>query len=203
MLLVSSDDVLLSVRMPWIVESSSSSTSVTAVSTPCAFAPGSTVETEMIGGSMSGSSRTESRVYPINPKSTSAADNMLASTGRRMAVSESFMVENFPGSVIRPDSPQRNGRSVALVPNSRRRYVEKEIGKSTSSVPVVSELKGPERMPKCAGPQDAQSHTRRFCTHGRTTRLQRGRAGRTAKAPVLKTGGRKPLQVRILCPPLR
>ena len=23
-----------------------------------------------------------------------------------------------------------------------------------------------------------------------------------AKAPVLKTGGRKPLQVRILCPPL-
>src|SRR5437762_2455822 len=31
-----------------------------------------------------------------------------------------------------------------------------------------------------------------------------GRAGRMAKAPVLKTGGRKPLQRRILCaPPLR
>ncbi len=62
MLLVCSDDVLLSVRIPWMVDSSSSSTSVTAVSTTWAFAPGRTVVTEMTGGSMSGSSRTERRV---------------------------------------------------------------------------------------------------------------------------------------------
>ena len=73
------------------LSSSSSSTSVTAVSTTCALAPGRVVETEMIGGSMSGSSRTDSRVYPMTPNSTRAAENMLASTGRRMDVSESFM----------------------------------------------------------------------------------------------------------------
>ena len=54
-------------------------------------APGRVVDTEMIGGSMSGSSRTDSRVYPMTPKSTRAAENMLASTGRRMDVSESFI----------------------------------------------------------------------------------------------------------------
>ena len=62
MLLVCSADWLLSVRIPWIVDSSSSSTSVTAVSTTWALAPGRTVVTEMTGGSMSGSSRTDSRV---------------------------------------------------------------------------------------------------------------------------------------------
>jgi len=89
--LFSSEEELESVRSPWIVDSSSSSTSVTAVSTTCACAPGSTVETEMIGGSMSGSSRTESRVYPMTPNSTRAAEIMLARTGRRMDVSESFI----------------------------------------------------------------------------------------------------------------
>src|SRR2546430_11991300 len=73
MLLVCSADELLSVRSPWMVDSSSSSTSVTAVSTTCALAPGRVVETEMIGGSMSGSSRTDSRVYPMTPNSTRAA----------------------------------------------------------------------------------------------------------------------------------
>ena len=89
--LFSSDEELESVRSPWIVDSSSSRTSVTAVSTTCALAPGSVVETEMMGGSMSGSSRTDSRVYPMTPKSTSAAEIMLASTGRWMDVSESFI----------------------------------------------------------------------------------------------------------------
>ncbi len=89
--LFSSEEELDSVRRPWIVDSSSSSTSVTAVSTTWAFAPGSVVETEMIGGSMSGSSRTDSRVYPMTPNNTSAAEIMLASTGRRMDVSESFI----------------------------------------------------------------------------------------------------------------
>src|SRR2546429_4027938 len=89
--LFSSAEELDSVRSPWIVDSSSSSTSVTAVSTTCALAPGRVVETEMIGGSMSGSSRTDSRVYPMTPNSTRAALIMLASTGRPMATSESFM----------------------------------------------------------------------------------------------------------------
>ena len=40
---------------------------------------------------MSGSSRTDSRVYPMTPNNTSAAEIMLASTGRRMDISESFM----------------------------------------------------------------------------------------------------------------
>src|SRR3989475_1015973 len=89
--LFSSAEELDSVRSPWIVDSSSSSTSVTAVSTTCALAPGRVVETEMIGGSMSGSSRTDSRVYPMTPNSTRAALIMMASTGRPMATSESFM----------------------------------------------------------------------------------------------------------------
>src|SRR5439155_15632945 len=95
--LFSSEEELERVRSPWIVDSSSSSTSVTAVSTTCALAPGSVVDTEMIGGSMSGSSRTARRVYPMTPKSTRAAENMLARTGRRMDVSERFIgPEHYP-----------------------------------------------------------------------------------------------------------
>src|SRR2546427_1398165 len=75
MLLNSSWELLVSVRNPWMVDSSSSRMSVTAVSTTCAFAPGSSVETEMIGGSMSGSSRTDRRAYPITPNRTSAAES--------------------------------------------------------------------------------------------------------------------------------
>ena len=55
---------------------------IISVSTTCALAPGSVVLTEMIGGSMSGSSRTERRVYPMTPNNTSAPESMLASTGR-------------------------------------------------------------------------------------------------------------------------
>ncbi len=50
------------VRSPSTVESSSSSRSVTVDSTTRGFAPGRKVETETIGGSMSGNSRTDSRV---------------------------------------------------------------------------------------------------------------------------------------------
>src|SRR2546422_7055264 len=89
--LFSSEEELESVRSPWIVDSSSSRTSVTAVSTTCALAPGRVVETEMIGGSMSGSSRTHSRGYPMTPNSTRAAGIMLASTGGRKDVSGGFM----------------------------------------------------------------------------------------------------------------
>src|SRR5207245_11431177 len=62
MRLSSSWDVLVRVRSPWMVESSSSSTSVTAVSTTWALAPGSVVTTEITGASTSGNSRTDSRV---------------------------------------------------------------------------------------------------------------------------------------------
>ncbi len=54
--------VLVSVRRPGIVLSSSSRMSVTVDSTTRGFAPRSTVVTETIGGSMSGNSRTGSRV---------------------------------------------------------------------------------------------------------------------------------------------
>ena len=51
---------LVRVRMPGTVLSSSSRMSVMADSTTCGFAPGSNVCTEMMGGSTSGNSRTES-----------------------------------------------------------------------------------------------------------------------------------------------
>src|SRR5258706_3220799 len=74
-----------------MVDNSSSSRSVAGGFATCALAPGSVVVTEMTGGSMSGSSRTERREYPITPNNTRAAESMLARTGRRIATSESFM----------------------------------------------------------------------------------------------------------------
>ena len=82
---------LVRVRSPSTVLSSSSRMSVTADSTTWGLAPGSAVLTETIGGSTSGNSRTASWVYPMTPNSTSARLSMLASTGRRMERSESFM----------------------------------------------------------------------------------------------------------------
>src|SRR5438034_851283 len=54
----------------------------------------------MIGGSISGSSRTDKRVYPMTPNNTRAALIMLASTGRPMATSESFMPQSVLSGVI-------------------------------------------------------------------------------------------------------
>src|SRR6266566_512752 len=71
----------------------------------------------------------------MTPKSTSAAESMLARTGRRMAVSESFIRDSFPRKVNRPDSPQRNGTFHARVPSLCCQYVETERGKSTLVVP--------------------------------------------------------------------
>jgi hypothetical protein len=62
MLLDCSADELVRVRRPGTVDSSSSSGSVTADSTTWGLAPGSTVETEITGGSTSGYSRTDRRV---------------------------------------------------------------------------------------------------------------------------------------------
>src|SRR5438445_26601 len=120
--LFSSAEELDSVRSPWIVDSSSSSTSVTAVSTTCALAPGRVVETEMIGGSMSGSSRTDSRVYPMTPNSTRAALIILASTGRPMATSESFMPQRLSQAIVQES--RRPGRPTGYDP--RFYYVTNE-----------------------------------------------------------------------------
>src|SRR2546422_7960231 len=79
--LFSSAEELDSVRSPWIVDSSSSRTSVTAVSTTCALAPGRVVETEMIGGSVSGGSRPHKRALPVTPNHPPAAQNILPRTG--------------------------------------------------------------------------------------------------------------------------
>ena len=92
MLLLCSPLVLVSVRRPSSVASSSSRISVTADSTTRGLAPGRMVDTETIGGSISGNSRTESRLYEMTPKSTRARLIMVASTGRRMEVSERIMV---------------------------------------------------------------------------------------------------------------
>jgi hypothetical protein len=79
---------LVIVRMPSMVESSSSRTSVMVVSITRGFAPRRVVLTETMGASTSGYSRTGRRLYPIAPKMTRARLIMLARTGRRMAVSE-------------------------------------------------------------------------------------------------------------------
>jgi hypothetical protein len=62
MVLICSWLALVIVRSPSRLDSSSSSTSVTADSTTCGLAPGSNTVTETIGGSASGNSRTGSRV---------------------------------------------------------------------------------------------------------------------------------------------
>src|ERR1700694_695666 len=90
----------------------------------------------------------------MTPKSTSAAESMLARTGRRIAVSESLICESFPGKVNRPDSPERNGRLRVQVPRSPWKYVERESGESTSMGPVFVRTRAPERIPKPEGAQD-------------------------------------------------
>ncbi len=97
MLLTCSALELVSVRSPGIVLSSSSRMSVTVVSMTRGFAPRSTVVTETTGESTSGYSRTGRRRNASPPKSTSARLIMLASTGRRIAVSLSFTVAFLDG----------------------------------------------------------------------------------------------------------
>src|SRR6266568_4486384 len=135
----------------------------------------------------------------MNPKSTSAADSMLARTGRRIAVSESFICASFLRKVNRPDGPQRNGTSHARVPSLSCLYVERERGQSTLAGPVCVRTEGPEHTPKRGRPARGRPKRHNFAvgTRDRPSRFEStGRAGRMAKAPVLKTGGRKPLQVR-------
>src|SRR5436309_11938121 len=88
----------------------------------------------------------------MNPKSTSAADSMLARTGRRIAVSESFICASFLRKVNRPDGPQRNGTSHARVPSLSCLYVERERGQSTLAGPVCVRTEGPEHTPKRGRP---------------------------------------------------
>src|SRR5260370_36800198 len=87
----------------------------------------------------------------MTPKSTSAAEIMLARTGRRMAVSESFMCENFPGNVNRSNGPQRNGTAHALVPlhsSQVRRKQTREI--DIAAVRCTSEV-GPNVYRRSTG----------------------------------------------------
>src|SRR5947209_18536300 len=83
----------------------------------------------------------------MTPNSTRAAESMLARTGRRIAVSESFIGEKFPRKVYRPDSPERNGTCRTRVPTRFCYYVEKERGKSTFAGPVIVRT-GPRRYPE-------------------------------------------------------
>ena len=97
---------LVSVRTPSIVASSSSRMSVIVDSTTRGFAPGSVTLTEMIGESVSGYSRTDRRWKAMAPNRTSAALIMLARTGRRIDMSESFTLSHRwfrPGAI--PWSP--------------------------------------------------------------------------------------------------
>src|SRR5688572_136021 len=68
--------------MPSTPFSSSSRISVISVSTTSGLAPGNTVETDTIGKSTFGSSRTGSRIHPVMPSTTSASESTLAKTGR-------------------------------------------------------------------------------------------------------------------------
>src|ERR1043166_832559 len=123
----------------------------------------------------------------MNPNRTSAPESMLASTGRRIAVSESFIGENLSRKVNRPDSISRNGTSRGRVPDRCCQYVEKERGKSTCARPVRVTSRGPKIYRSQDGPQGARKTSQfRFGTWGRTRTLQDSwRAGRMAKAPVL------------------
>ena len=85
---------LVSVRIPSMVANSSSRISVIVDSITRGFAPGSETLTEMIGESMSGYSRTDRRPKAIAPNRTRARLIMLASTGRRIDMSESFTLDH-------------------------------------------------------------------------------------------------------------
>ena len=76
--------LLVRVRSPSTLVSSSSSTSVTADSITCGLAPGRITVTVTTGASASGNSRTASRVYPMMPTSTMPRLTIEESTGRRM-----------------------------------------------------------------------------------------------------------------------
>ena len=91
-MLTSSALVLVIVRRPGIVLSSSSRTSVTVDSITLGFAPRRLVVTETTGASTSGNSLTGRRRKPMAPNSTRAALIMLASTGRRIDISDNFTV---------------------------------------------------------------------------------------------------------------
>src|SRR5438105_9576875 len=76
----------------------------------------------------------------MNPKSTSAAESMLARTGRRIAVSDSFICENFPRKVNGPDRPQRNGTCPTLVPPSSASTSKENAENRHWPVPFLFEL---------------------------------------------------------------
>ncbi len=94
MALTSSRLVEARVRIPSIVFSSSSRTSVTSVSTTSGLAPGYTVTTDTTGGSTSGNSRTGRREYPITPNTINASVSIVAITGRRIQVSDQIIGNN-------------------------------------------------------------------------------------------------------------
>src|SRR5882757_5640930 len=107
--------------------------------------------------------------------------------------------------MIRPDGPERNGSPPARVPNGSASTSKEKAGNRHLLVPLSFELRDPKICRSAENPQArARRHKSRFGGARWNSRLRDGygRAGRMAKAPVLKTGGRKPLQVRILCPPL-
>src|SRR6266508_4200121 len=86
MLLTCSRLWLVRVLMPSMLLISSSSRSLTSVSTTAALAPGYTVVTLTIGGSMSGNSRTGRRDRPMTPKRMSARLIIVARMGRWMLI---------------------------------------------------------------------------------------------------------------------
>ena len=76
------------VSTPSMPASASSSTCVMRVSTTAADAPGYSTETETIGGSIAGSSRSVRRVNAIRPSTTSSRLITVAKTGRRIERSD-------------------------------------------------------------------------------------------------------------------
>src|SRR5438874_10652163 len=80
----------------------------------------------------------------MNPKSTSAAESMLARTGRRIAVSDSFICDNFPRRVNGPDRPQRNGTCPTLVPRSSASTSKENVENRHSPVLFLFEIRGPK-----------------------------------------------------------
>ena len=94
----------------------SSRTSVTEVSTTSGAAPGNTVVTETIGGSIDGSSRLVSRSRLIPPKSRITSDITVASTGRSMQISA--ILKNRTHAARRRAARRGPGRSPPARPRA-------------------------------------------------------------------------------------
>src|SRR5437879_13645204 len=115
----------------------------------------------MSGGSMSGSSRTDSRVHPVPPNSTRAALIILASTGRPMATSESFMPQRLSQAIVQ--ERRRPGRPTGYDP--RFYYVTNEASEKRHGARSSAGTLDTTSPARPDGSSDTEGNAARF--HGK------------------------------------